>query len=195
MRPEAVPPTARPLPFRAAPRPSHRAAPGVMRAKALQRSMEHAGRAGAARYDRGGVCGGLGACGAKTVLGRARRCMLVLRAGAASGCSAPLLCSARSPPSWGARSGVLLGCARAPGGSCARRGVGRASCSGAMRDVRRGQHQACQLTGRVRNGGAGLGGGHRRSFSRKQSPGARVMMSRPPRCTVPQVDQLPLQES
>ena len=138
MRPEAVPPTARPLPFRAAPRPSHRAAPGFMRAKALRRSMGDAGRAGAARGDRGGVCGGLGACGTKAVLGRARRCMLVLRAGAASGCSAPPLCSARSPPSWGARSGVLLGCARAPGGSCARRGVGRASCSGAMRDVRRG---------------------------------------------------------
>ena len=110
-----------------------------MRAKAHQRSLEHAGRAGAARGDRGSVCGGLGACETKAVLGRARRCMLVLRAGTASGCSAAPPCSARSPPPWGGRSGVLPGCARAPGGgSCAWRGVGRASCSGAMRGVRRG---------------------------------------------------------
>ena len=40
--------------------------------------MGHAGRAGASRGDRGGVCGGLGACGTKAVLGRARCCMLVL---------------------------------------------------------------------------------------------------------------------
>ena len=40
--------------------------------------MGHAGRAGASRSDRGGVCGGLGACGTKAVLGRARCCMLVL---------------------------------------------------------------------------------------------------------------------
>ena len=59
-------------------------------------------------------------------------------AGAASGCPAPPLCSVRSPPPWGARFGVLPGCPRAPGGSCARRGVGRASCSGAMCGVRRG---------------------------------------------------------
>jgi len=59
-------------------------------------------------------------------------------AGAASGCPAPPLCSVRSPPPWGARFGVLPGCPRAPEGSCARRGVGRASCSGAMCGVRRG---------------------------------------------------------
>jgi hypothetical protein len=42
-----------------------------------------------------------------------------------------------------------------------------------------GQHRACQPPRRVRDGGAGLGSGHRRSFSRKQSPGVRGMMFRP----------------
>lgn len=100
-------------------------------------------------------------------------------AGAASGCPAPPLCSVRSPPPWGARFGVLPGCPRAPGGSCARRGVGRARCSGASAACGGGQHRACQPPRRVRDGGAGLGSGHRRSFSRKQSPGVRGMMFRP----------------
>ena len=100
-------------------------------------------------------------------------------AGAASGCPAPPLCPARSPPPWGAHSGCCWGVREPKGTAALGEGwaglaavVSCATCGG-------GQHRACQLPRRVRDGGAGLGSGHRRSFSRKQSPGVRGMMFRP----------------
>ena len=89
---------ARPLPFRAARAPATASHQGFMTVEARWRSMGHAGRSRAACGDRGDVCGCLGAYGVKALLGKARRYMLVLHAGAASGCSAVPPCSARSSP-------------------------------------------------------------------------------------------------
>ena len=138
IRPGAVPPLPRSLSFHAA------WALAVTQHRRRQRATAPAwcavrvGGAEGVWGDRGGVCGGLGACGTKAVLGRARRCMLVLRAGATSGCLAPPPSPARLTPPWGVRPGALLVCTRAPGRSCTQRGVGRAGCSSAMRGVRRG---------------------------------------------------------
>ena len=82
----------------------------------------------------------------------------------------------------------VIGVCESPRGQLRSAGVGKASCSGARHSVQRGQHRACQMLGRVRDGGTGLWGKHHRSFGREMPPEVCGTMVRPPRRAAPQVD-------